>query len=63
MNMIIDTKKPNFVSQQWFWFHILVDYDTLLQNVTDIITKWDNYSIKKWDKCLLQNVQIVYYKM
>ena len=34
----------------------LVDYDTLLQNVTNIITKCDIYFITKCDKSLLQNM-------
>ena len=33
----------------------LIHYDTLLQNVTDIITKSDSYFITKCDKSLLQN--------
>ena len=31
-------------------------YDTLLQNVTDIIPKYDSYFLTKCDKSLLQNV-------
>ena len=30
-------------------------YDTLLQNATDIITKWDSYFITNCDRSLLQN--------
>ena len=33
----------------------LVHYDTLLQNATDIITKWDSYFITNCSKSLLQN--------
>ena len=33
----------------------LIHYGTLLQNVTDIITKCDSYFITKCDKSLLQN--------
>ena len=33
----------------------LVHYDTLLQNETDIITKYDNYFLTKSDKSLLWN--------
>ena len=33
----------------------LVHYDTLLQNVTDIITKCDGYFITKFYESLLQN--------
>ena len=33
----------------------LLHYDTLLQNVTDINTKWDSYFTDKCDKSLLQN--------
>ena len=33
----------------------LVHYDTLLQNVTDIITKGGSYFITNCDKSLLQN--------
>ena len=32
----------------------LVHYDTLLQNVTDVITRYDGYFITKCDKSLLQ---------
>ena len=34
----------------------LVDYNTLLQNATDVITKCDNYFIEKCGKSLLQVV-------
>ena len=30
----------------------MIHYDTLLQNVTDIITKWENYFITKCNKSL-----------
>ena len=41
-----------------------VCYDTLLQNVTDIIRKCDDsYFITKCDKSLMQNVSFFYYKM
>ena len=33
----------------------LVHYNTLLQNATDFITKWDSYFITKRNKSLLQN--------
>ena len=33
----------------------LVDYNALLQNATDVITKCDHYFIAKYDKSLLQN--------
>ena len=33
----------------------MVHYDTLLQNMTDIIAKYDNYFIIKCNKGLLQN--------
>ena len=33
----------------------LIRYDSLLQNVTDIITKCDSYFITNCDICLLQN--------
>ena len=33
----------------------LINYDTLLQNATDIITKCDSYFITKYDRSLLQN--------
>ena len=33
----------------------LIPYDSLLQNASDIITKWDSYFITKCDKGLLQN--------
>ena len=37
----------------------LVNYDTLLQKATGIITKCDNYFITKCDKGLLQNALIL----
>ena len=33
----------------------LIHYDSLLQNATDFITKWDSYFITKCDRNLLQN--------
>ena len=33
----------------------LINYGTLLQNATDMITKYDSYFITKCDKSLLQN--------
>ena len=33
----------------------LIDYDTLLQNAIDIITKCDSYFITKGDRRLLKN--------
>ena len=33
----------------------LIHYDTLLQIVTDIITKCDSCFITKWDRSLLKN--------
>ena len=33
----------------------MINYDTLLQNATDIITKCDSYFITKCDRSLLQN--------
>ena len=33
----------------------MIDYDSLLQNATDIIIKCDSYFIKKCDRSLLQN--------
>ena len=33
----------------------MIHYDTLLQNTTNIITKYDSYFIAKSDKRLLQN--------
>ena len=48
----------------------LINYDTLLQNATDIITKCDSYFITKYDRSLLQNASgffitkcNVYYKV
>ena len=32
----------------------MIKYDTLLQNATDIITKWDGYFVTKCDRSLLQ---------
>ena len=36
----------------------LVHFNSLLQNVTDIIAKWDRYFITKCDKSLLQNALV-----
>ena len=33
-----------------------VQYNTLLQNATDIIAKWDSYFITNCDKSLIQNL-------
>ena len=33
----------------------LIRYESLLQNATDVITKWDSYFITKYDRSLLQN--------
>ena len=33
----------------------LIRYDSLLQNVADVITKWDSYFITKCERSLLQN--------
>ena len=41
----------------------LIRYDSLLQNVTDVITKCDSYFITKRDRSLLQNASGFYYKM
>ena len=37
----------------------LINYDSLLQNATDIITKCDSYFITKCDRSLLQNATIL----
>ena len=36
----------------------LVHVNSLLQNATDIIAKWDRYFITKCDKSLLQNALV-----
>ena len=36
----------------------LVHFNSLLQNATDIIVKWDRYFITKCDKSLLQNALV-----
>ena len=47
----------------------LIQYDSLLQNVTGGITKCDSYFITKYDRSLLQNATFImrqcdiYYKM
>ena len=33
----------------------LINYNSLLQNATDIITKCDSYFVTKYDRSLLQN--------
>ena len=35
----------------------IFDYDSFLQNATDIITKCDSYFVTKCDRSLLQNAQ------
>ena len=40
--------------------HISINYDTLLQDATDIITKYDSYFIAKCNKGLLENATKVY---
>ena len=41
----------------------LGDNDTLLQNVADVITKYNSYFNTKCGKSLLKNVWKFYYKM
>ena len=41
----------------------MVNYNTLLQNATDIFTKCDNYFITIGDRSLLQNASTFYYKI
>ena len=41
----------------------LICYDSLLQNATDFITKYDSYFIIKRDRSLLQNVSDFLYKI
>ena len=41
----------------------LVHYDTLLQNTTDIITKYGSCFITKYDKSYFKMRQVFYYKM
>ena len=48
--MVLDARKSNFGS---------ANYDILLQNETDIITKCDCYFITKCDKTLLRNAAVV----
>ena len=37
----------------------LINYDSLLQNATDIITKCENFFFTKCDRCVLQNASDV----
>ena len=37
----------------------LVHYYTLLQNATDVVTKYDSYFITKYEGSLLQNASIL----
>ena len=53
MSLVLDTRKSNFVNQQWLQFHIWVIM-TLLQNGVDIITKFDCYFISKCNRTLLK---------
>lgn len=57
--MALDTNKSNFGNQKFLRFHI-VHYGTLLQNVTNIITKCDSYFITKCVKGLLQNATVLF---
>ena len=41
----------------------LIRYDSLLQNGTDVTTKYDNYFISKCDRGLSQSASGFYYKM
>ena len=38
----------------------LICYNSLLQNVTDVITKCDSYFITKCDRSLLQNASVFF---
>ena len=60
MNVLLDTTKSNFESQARF-FSYLVHYDTLLQNLTDIIIKCDDSFITKCDSYYYRHR--FYYKM
>ena len=69
MNVVLDTRKSNFLSQQWFWFHmVLFHHDTLpqnttatlLQNATNLYSECDRLFITKCDSF---NVCNVYYQM
>ena len=42
---------------------MILYYNSLLQNATDIITKCDSYFITKRNRSLLQNTSVFYYKM
>ena len=55
MNMLQYTKKSNIWKPKVLTVSYMVHYDTLLQNMTDIIAKYDNYFIIKCNKGLLQN--------
>ena len=59
MNMALDTRKSNFVNQEWFAVSYLVHYDTLLQNATDINTKCDKSSLQNASTSLLQNATLL----
>lgn len=59
ISMALDTNKSNFGNQKFLRFHI-VHYGTLLQNVTNIITKCDSYFITKCFKGLLQNATVLF---
>ena len=57
MTMVQNTRKSNTVSQQRLQFHIwfLMNYSTLLQNVTDNITKRETILLQNASCCLLHN--------
>ena len=44
------------VKEYLAFYEHMIHFDTLLQNVTDIITKCDSYFITKCDRNFLQNV-------
>ena len=55
MNMLLYAKKSNIWKPKVLTVSYMVHYDTLLQNMTDIIAKYGNYFITKSNKDLLQN--------
>ena len=56
MSMILDTREPDFVSQQWLQFHIW-----FIMTLFSKCDRYDNYFITKCDSFITKCV--VYYKM
>ena len=54
-SMTLDTSKSIFLERILIAVLYLVHYDTLLQNLTNIVKKFDSYLIVKCNESLLQH--------